>query len=160
MSRPPKGPAAAQDLSGSSEAKRKLEVILETIAGKKEVNEACLELGISEAAFHEMRAKVLQSAVERLEPRPAGRPRKEPTAEERRIAELEAELKEARLRLEAANIREELRLIMPHVLKPRESTLEKKRRRRQEKREKERLKRLKHQKKQQDTGGPQGVTPA
>ena len=64
-----------------------------------------------------MRGQVLESALAGLLPGKAGRP-KRPTApsRERRLAEENEELKE---QLWAAQIREELALTMPHVLRRR-----------------------------------------
>jgi hypothetical protein len=69
-------------LTGSEQAKLRLEVVLDTIAGKCGVKEACLRLGISEPRFHQLREQVLTAALERLEPKPAGRRRQAPTAEQ------------------------------------------------------------------------------
>lgn len=133
-------------------------MILETVSGRKEVPDACRELGINETAFRALRDRVLQSAVEDLEPKMPGRPKKTVSGEQEEIERLKAEVWDLKSHLEAANIREELRLILPGVLiSPGESTLEKKRRRRREKREKQRLKMMKQR---PDTSGSQGGTPA
>ena len=72
--RPAKGPKIVEGLDGSEEAKKRLEVVLETIAGKKNVGEACKTLGIERSAFHKLRSQVLQTALSDLEPKPRGRP--------------------------------------------------------------------------------------
>lgn len=108
----------AGQTEGSEEARKRLRVILETISGTRSIAQACEELGIGEARFHELRRQALQGAVEALEPGQAGRP---PVSEEKdeKLAAMEAELIELRINLRAAQIREEIAAIMPHVLKPR-----------------------------------------
>jgi hypothetical protein len=92
--------------------------MLETIAGQCRVNEACTRLGIGQAAFQRLRSRALQAACRSLEPRPVGRPRHRPTPTSRRIAELEQEVKDLRLQLKAAQVREEIAVVMPYLLKP------------------------------------------
>ncbi len=115
--RPPSGPNLVGGLDGPDEAKRRLRVILETVAGTRTIAEACAELGISEAAFHNLRKQALEAAVEGLAPRPAGRPRKDADPEQRRIRELEEQVFLLRKDLQAARIREEIAVAMPHLLK-------------------------------------------
>lgn len=118
--RPPQGPKLAEQLVGSEAAKQRLAVILETLAGQRTVDEACGVLGVSETRFHELRNEWLQGAVGLLEPRPQGRPlAPPPTPAEEELAQLRRQLVEQKIQLEAANIREELALVMPHVLQPR-----------------------------------------
>lgn len=116
--RPPKGARLVEALEGSARAKRRLRVILETITGTRTVRAACEELAIGEAAFHKLRARTLQEAVEGLEPRPLGRPAAE-QEETGEVAELEAEIKSLRRELEAARIREELAVALPQLSKSR-----------------------------------------
>lgn len=124
--RPVKGPKLADNLDGSEAAKRKLELVLETVTGKTSVQEACLELGIGKSAFHKLRAAMLQTALERLEPRPPGRPPREPLEGEDRIAELELENERLRMQLEIAHVREEIMLCMPDVVETAEPVPKKK----------------------------------
>lgn len=114
--RPPLGPDLVDTLPGPDEAKRRFKRILETLSGEKTILEACAELGISEAAFHELRKQALGYAVERLSPRPAGRPRKYAEPEAQRIQDLEAQVVDLKKDLQAARIREELAIAMPHLL--------------------------------------------
>jgi hypothetical protein len=62
-----------------------------------------------------LRHAAFQAALHRLEPRPAGRPVQPPEADPRAVA-LETELRELRLELQAARVRAELALALPHVL--------------------------------------------
>jgi len=115
--RRPNGSRLVKDLEGSAVAKRRMQMILDTLAGERTVPQACQELGVSPAAFHKMRRRFIQQAVSLLEPKPAGRPRKEPSEADRVRQSLEEENRELRIDLEAARIREELAITLPHVLK-------------------------------------------
>jgi hypothetical protein len=106
------------DLQGSGHAKKRLQLMLETISGTRTVSSACEELGINEAAFHKLRTRTLQEALEGLEPRPLGRPRHEASPEEIEIEQLTEEIRDLKLRLQASRLREEVATVMPHVLKP------------------------------------------
>jgi hypothetical protein len=108
-------------LDGPEEAKRRLKFILETVAGTRTISEACAELDISEAAFHELRKQALTAAVEGLAPRPVGRPRKDSDPEQRRIRELEEHVFVLKKDLQAARIREEIAIAMPHLLERRKN---------------------------------------
>lgn len=122
--RRPKGPELAGDVDASELARRKLRVILETISGGKTVPEACEELGIKEARFHQMRSEWLVHAAEILEPRAPGRPPKqspktpETTAMEKELARLRYENERLKLDAVAAQIRLELGIALPHLVRP------------------------------------------
>jgi len=119
------GPRKARSMEGSEQAKVRLKVILEVIAEKRTVKSACEELGISEARYHELEWAALQGAVDNLEPKPAGRPPAATSAPDPRLVALEEEVKELRIGLRAAQIREEIAVVMPHLLQPRPSPLKK-----------------------------------
>jgi hypothetical protein len=120
--RRPAGPEYVEQLAGSQVARQRLRVILETLAGHCRVTEACQQLGISEPRFHQLRAEVLQAALDRLEPRPAGR---RPAATEvpspEQVEALQARVEALEAELEAARLREEIALILPQVVHPNES---------------------------------------
>ena len=61
--RKPAGPQIVERLEGSPVAKQRLEVILETIAGRLTVPEARDRLGIGESRFHELRNLYMASLV-------------------------------------------------------------------------------------------------
>ena len=123
--RPSLGPKIVQHLDGPAETRGRLETLLQTLAGQCSVQDACERLGISQARFHELRNSMLQAALANLEPRPAGRPAAVPDQTTQRIAELERQVQDLRIHLHAAQLREEIALAMPHLLRPRDSTLKK-----------------------------------
>jgi hypothetical protein len=112
--RPPKGGGLIDRMEGSEEAKRRAKAIVSAMAGELTVREACDQLGVGEARYFQLRDRFLMEGITGLEPRPGGRPRKEPDADapmkalEARIARLELELKAARLR-------EEIALVLPRL---------------------------------------------
>lgn len=116
--RPPEGAGLVENLEGSEPAKKRLRVILETIAGEKTVRQACGELGMGKSAFHKLRSEFLRGAVEDLEPKSAGRPRKEVSPEEERVENLEAEVRRLRAELDVSHVKEELMLAMPQLFNP------------------------------------------
>ena len=124
-----KGPGLVEHLPGSDQAKRKLRIVLETIADRKSVQEACQELGIGKTAFHEMRARLLEEALGLMEPRPPGRPRHTVSAGEDRVVQLEAEVRRLRTEVDIAHVREEILLAMPGVFQPAKAGRKKKRKR-------------------------------
>lgn len=115
--RPPKGPRLADGLDASAEARKKLRVILETVAGTCTVEEACETLGVGPAAFYKLRERTLQEAATSLEPRKVGRPKKQKSLEQQEIDKLQAELFETKFELQAARLREEIAVVMPHLLR-------------------------------------------
>jgi hypothetical protein len=116
--RKPLGAQLVDRLEGSDHAKIRLKVILETLAGRQTIPEACDELGIQESMLHRVRSEVLQTALGRLEPRPMGRPPHAPSPEVHRVAELEEENLRLRSKLRAAEIRRELAEKLPRMSKP------------------------------------------
>jgi hypothetical protein len=110
------GPKLVDSLTGSDHAKRRLKTLLETLSGEKSVEEACEELGLSEAAFHKLRSEFLQEAVGLLEPKPLGRPASLPSETEELREEYERRIGDLEIDLQAARVREEIALSMPHLL--------------------------------------------
>ena len=120
----PKGPALIKHLDGSLQAKQRLEVILETLAGQATIEQACERLGVKEARFHRLRTDALKASLARLEPRSAGRPPQPATAEEIRRAELERHVVELESEVKLAGVREEIARVMPNQF-PTDSALKK-----------------------------------
>jgi hypothetical protein len=112
----PSGPEYVEQLEGSATAKQRVQVILETIAGTCRVLEACERLGISEPRFEQLRIQILQAALDRLEPRPAGRPARTTTPADQRLGALEAEIAELKLKLQVSQARTEIALALPNAL--------------------------------------------
>jgi hypothetical protein len=102
-------------LEGSEEAKRRLTVVLETLAGRRSVAAACAMLNIGESRFHALRGRFLRVALDHLEPRPVGRPGQAAPDDQQRT-ELEEEVRRLRVELRAARVREEIALALPHML--------------------------------------------
>jgi hypothetical protein len=113
--RRPQGVAGVDHLPGSSLAKERLKVVLENLAGSCRTQEACARLGVSEPRFQQLRQRMLLAALERLEPRAAGRPAVSPSPEAERIRVLEAQLAAKEVELRAALAREEIALLLPRV---------------------------------------------
>ena len=120
----PSGPEYVEHLLGSAQAKERLRVILETMMGKWRVQEACDRLGISEQRFRQLRAELLQAALERLEGRPAGRPRR--AEEPAEVAGLRQQLADMQRELHVAQVREEIALALPQAAAGPSSALQKK----------------------------------
>lgn len=115
--RHPSGPEYVDHLAGSAPAKERLKVVLETLAGRCRVVEACARLGLSEPRFHQLRAELLQAALERLEPRPPGRPpAARPSATPEQVEGLQTRVAELEGELQASQVREEIALILPRVV--------------------------------------------
>ena len=136
VGRKPLGAAHVDHLTGSPLAKERLRWILQTMRGERTVEEACRALSIGPSRFHAMRNRWLQRAVGLLEPRRAGRPPKAETqpalqADAERLAALAEANEQLQQRVIAAEVREQLRGVMPHVVRDR--TGKKKRRARRRK---------------------------
>jgi DNA-binding FrmR family transcriptional regulator len=105
-----------EHLEGSPRAKQRLEVILDTIAGRLTIDEACRPLGIKPAMFNRLRTEVLEVGLACLEPRPLGRPPHQATEDERRCADLERQVVALESELKIAAVREEIARLMPHLM--------------------------------------------
>jgi hypothetical protein len=116
--RRPVGPEYADKLQGSNTAKERVKVILETMAGRCRLKEACERLDISEQRFHQLREEMMAAAVQALEPGQAGRPVHTPTPAEEQVTALEQQLADKEVELRAAKARAEIAVIMPKVEHP------------------------------------------
>lgn len=114
--RHPAGPAYVDSLAGSEQAKKRLRIVLETMSGTLRVSEACAILEISEQRFYQLREELLQAALERLEGKPVGRPRR--VLENDDAEHLREQVKELEEELEAAQVREQIALAMPKLMQP------------------------------------------
>jgi hypothetical protein len=111
----PSGVEYVDKLDGAAADKERLKAILETMSGEARVLEVLARLGIGETRFYQLRDRALQSALDALTPRPAGRPSLRSTPEAERIAELERALAEKELQLQQALVQAEVALIVGHA---------------------------------------------
>ena len=95
--------------------RRRVRVVLATIAGSLTIAQACAELGVGRTQFHKLRWRVLDGALDGLRPRPRGRPRQQPlhTPE---VQQLQARIRELEDALKTTALRSEIALTMPHLL--------------------------------------------
>ncbi len=116
--RPSDGLAHVDRLEGDEESKRRLRILLATLTGEMTVVDACERLSVTESRLHELRRQALEGALARLAPGVPGRPKsaEEPSAQ--RLGELERELRELKIELQASYVRTEIALAMPHLLTP------------------------------------------
>ena len=132
--RKPVGPEGVERLQGSAQAKERLRVVLETLAGNLRVQQACTQLGIGEVRFHQLRQEVLQGALAALEPRPGGRPPKTATpVPAEQVTALEQRLEQLEQAQRTAQVREEIalaRLIPTQTPPPAEKKTTRRRRKR------------------------------
>lgn len=115
--RRPSGPRLVEGLSGSPEAKERARVILETIAGSLTIPEACERLNLSEAHFHRLRERCLETAIESLEPRSPGRPAHK-ADESPDLLNLRRRCEELEYENQLGQVREEIASVLPHVVAP------------------------------------------
>ncbi len=116
--RPGRGVEHVERVDSSEETKQRLKLILQTLSGDLSVSAACETLGVSEPHFHRLRERALTGAAEALGPRPAGRPAILRDASDARVSELEEKLEELKLELHASQVREQIAVLMPHLLLP------------------------------------------
>ena len=69
-----RGVTCIRKLTASPAAKRRLEIMLETVTGEKRVPVAAREIGMNESDFYDLRRIMLQAAVEVLDQKGVGRP--------------------------------------------------------------------------------------
>lgn len=115
--RRPKGTALLDSLPGSDRAKKRVALYIDTMGAKVSVVDASQELEISETAFYEGRRDFLARCVSLAEPRPAGRKPREKSEAEIRVAALESELREVKAELQTQQVREELALALPRLVR-------------------------------------------
>lgn len=109
MPRPNKGLGHVDALAGDPESKWRLKVVLATLTGEMLVDEAIEELELGPTQFANLRKQALQGALDALQPKAVGRPRRpaarseaEVEAMQQRIDELEHDARLLRSRLELA----------------------------------------------------------
>jgi hypothetical protein len=111
------GPSLVDGMEGPELPKLRLKTVLEVIGGERSVEEACGLLRVSRTRYYEIQSLVLAGAMDALTPRPAGRPRREPSEAEERLRALEEKVEDLELDVKAAQIKQEIAEVMPHVLR-------------------------------------------
>ena len=114
--RKPQGGRLVDELQGSPHAKQRARLFIETLAGEKTVGQACAELGVGESRFFALRGEWLQQGVEFLEPRAAGRPPQPEPPDSAELRALRRRVRELEGELLGAQIKDELRAVLPHVV--------------------------------------------
>ena len=94
MARPNKGVEHVDATMGNQPAKRRVQLILATLSGQMSVADACRELGVGPTQFANLRMRMLQSAVDSMEPQPVGRPRLAPPSSAADAEDLLEEIEE------------------------------------------------------------------
>jgi transposase-like protein len=118
--RPHEGAELVEKLDDCSEqARSRLKVIFQTLAGEVTVEHACQTLGIRRSAFNKLRSGFIENAVELLEPKTPGRKKKITTPEQAENQRLREENERLKLELQAQCLREEIGILMPHLQKDR-----------------------------------------
>lgn len=117
VGRPGKGVEHVDKLEASEHAKERLRVILEVTSGELSRKEGAEVLGLSERTYRELRDRAFCGALDSLEPRSPGRPRKHClSSAERRVRSLQDELEQLQLELKTAQLREEIALVFPELV--------------------------------------------
>ena len=115
--RPPVGLGHVDRLDGPDDLKVRLRILLATITGEIGIDEACAELGVSPSRLHEMRKEALEGALAALTPGRPGRPRAAVEDDDRSERELKRRVRDLEVQLQAAFVRTELALAMPHLFR-------------------------------------------
>lgn len=116
--RPHQGAELVEKLADGSEvARQRLKVIFQTISGVFTVEQACRILQINRSAFNKLRSQFLANAVQLLEPKTPGRKKKVLTPQELENQRLVEENRRLKFELRAQQLREEIGILMPHLLK-------------------------------------------
>jgi hypothetical protein len=109
----PAGAEAVERLQGSGRAKERLRVLVGLLAGTCRAGEAAARLGVGAAQLRRLRTAALQGALQALEPKPAGRPRRAgPPAAADRLAQLEAQAQQLTAQLQWSQAREEVARVL------------------------------------------------
>ena len=115
--RPSKGSKLVDRVEGSDAARERARLIIEVIGGELTVVDACAKLGVGETRFHQLREQFLAEGVKGLEPRLGGRPPKVMSEDQVRVKELEGRVAQLEKELKAAEIKSQIALLMPHLIK-------------------------------------------
>lgn len=109
------GPEIAEQVADSPFEALRLRLILESITGQKRVQDVCAEMGVCSQMFERLRERSMRAAARSLRLGHAGRPRKEESAADARVAELEREKAELLAENQALRVRAELAAGLPRL---------------------------------------------
>ena len=113
--RPSAGVALIDQLAAPRPIRRRVRIVLATLAGQLTITDACAQLGVRRTRFFALRYQILQGALAAISARPRGRPRRAP-ADSAQIRDLKARIRELELTLRATLLRSEIALTMPFLL--------------------------------------------
>ena len=113
--RPIAGLSLVDHVDAPRAARRRVRVVLATVAGQLSIAEACAQLGVQRTRFHALRHQVLRGALEAVGARPRGRPRA-PRGDAAEVRALQARIRELELALRTTLLRSEIALTMPFLL--------------------------------------------
>ena len=113
--RPRAGLRLIDQVSAPRAARRRVRVVLATIAGELSITDACTALGVRRTRFFALRQQVLRGAIDAVVARPRGRPPR-PTAAHAEVRALQAQVRELELALRTTLLRSEIALTMPFLL--------------------------------------------
>ncbi len=117
IGRKPQGAELVDLLLGSPHAKARLKAFLETLSGRLSVEKASQQLGICQSRFFEQRMAWLHDSIDLLEPRSAGRPRKdEPAISVEETQALRERVQALEARAAAVEVQAELVRTVPHLV--------------------------------------------
>ena len=106
-----------EHLGGSETARLKMKIILQSLTGELDIETARRQTGVTKRTFHKLRIRAIQAALDSLEPQPRGRPRNNPKDREE-IDRLKKEIETLKYAAHTSQIRQEIALMMPAVMKP------------------------------------------
>jgi hypothetical protein len=115
MGRKPVGAELVQRVPGSSMAKQRMKVVIETMTGAKTMQQACTALAVEKSRLFQLRERALQAAVAALEPQTVGRPPQTTPQDAARVAALEQQVEHLTMELEATRLRLEVAQVLPHL---------------------------------------------
>lgn len=113
--RPTKGSDIVTKFDASAEAKEKVRLVLDTLAGKTSVQDAAARLNVTETRFHQIRDEILTGMLSAAEPKPVGRP-PEPEEDDPEVEALRKKLQEANLMVEISRLRELIAVAFPELV--------------------------------------------
>jgi hypothetical protein len=112
--RPSLGSALVDTLEGPAEVKTRLKTILDVLAKRTTVDEACAVLRVSRSYYYLLQTEALNGALDALLPKPPGRPPAEKPQEDPRVRALQERVADLEVDLAAARVREEIATTLPH----------------------------------------------